>query len=113
MPVQPALCRAVLGVGAMLTTSHLLFYDLVWSLLPLAWFAAHASEHGSRRGDRIWLLLVWLTPQFNQQFRELLGYQLAPFVLFGFFFWLLWRASAFDLQQTQRLDESVNQLVRQ
>lgn len=100
-PATHAIRCAVLGLGTMLVSPYLIYYDLVWSLLPLAWFVAHAREQGWHRGDRAWLLLVWLTPHFSWQVRELLGYQFAPLALLGFFFWLLWRASAFDLRPVQ------------
>jgi hypothetical protein len=101
MTATHAIRCAVLGLGTMLVSPYLLYYDLVWSLLPLAWFAAHACEQGWRRGDRIWLLLVWLTPHFSWQSRELVGGHFAPLVLLGFFFWLVWRASAIDLRPSR------------
>lgn len=91
-PQQQALPAAALTTGSLLISPYLFDYDLVWLALPLAWFAADALRDGWRRGEREWLLAIWLLPALVAASYAALRLQLAPFALLGFFIVIARRA---------------------
>ncbi len=91
-PRDQALPAAALTAGSLLISPYLFDYDLVWLALPLAWFAACAMRDGWRRGERAWLLAIWLLPALVAALHATLKLQLAPFALLGFFILIAHRA---------------------
>lgn len=92
--VAPDLKAAALVAGSLLLSPYLYDYDLVWLALPLAWYGGHALRHGWHRGEREWLLAMWLLPALVAPLFAVLRIQLAPLLLFGFFILIVRRALA-------------------
>jgi hypothetical protein len=53
---------ATLACASLMVSPYLFDYDLTWYGVVIAWWAKHAMEHGWKRGEREWLVLLWLMP---------------------------------------------------
>ncbi|WP_296225392.1 glycosyltransferase family 87 protein [Ralstonia sp. UBA689] len=77
-----ALRAATLPIATMLVQPYLLYYDLAWLALPIAWLTLDCLRHGSSRSERAILVASWLVPAqaFFVVFSHTMG-QWAPLVL--------------------------------
>jgi hypothetical protein len=89
-PCPHALRAAVLSCAALLVSPYLYDYDLTWYGLVIAWTCHHALSTGFRRGEREWLLLLWLMPEFGSLITSTLPFQFLPFIT-AVTLWLLIR----------------------
>jgi hypothetical protein len=80
---------ALTGLAALLATPYAHNYDM--TLVSVAVLAGYALE---RRGGKegVLLMLVWLLPIAVVPLHTV-GIVIAPWILLGFFGWLLWRSS--------------------
>ncbi len=53
---------ATLVCASLMVSPYLYDYDLAWYGLIVAWYAKHAMTSGWKRGEREWLVLLWLMP---------------------------------------------------
>jgi Glycosyltransferase family 87 len=53
---------ATLIAGSLLASPYLLYYDLTWAALAIAWLARLGLRNGFRRGEREIYLLAWAAP---------------------------------------------------
>ena len=73
---------ATLLAGSLLVSPYLLYYDLLWAALAIAWLALLALRSGFCRGEREILLLGWLAPALMAPVQILTSVQLGfPAVL--------------------------------
>lgn len=102
-PCPYALRAAVLSCATLLVSPYLYDYDLIWYGLVIAWTCHDALNSGFRRGEREWLLLLWLMPEFGSLITSYLPFQFLPFVTAATL-WLLVRrvVDARRATQTQR-----------
>lgn len=77
-----ALRAATLPLATMLVQPYLIYYDLAWLALPIAWLTLDCVRHGSSRVERALLVAAWLIPAqaFFVVFSHTMG-QWAPLVL--------------------------------
>lgn len=61
-PCAFELRAATLVCASLLVSPYLFDYDLAWLGILIAWFVRHALAHGFRRGEREWLVTLWLLP---------------------------------------------------
>ncbi|RKP43820.1 DUF2029 domain-containing protein [Trinickia fusca] len=57
-----ALRAATLVCASLMVCPYLFDYDLTWYGVLIAWYGKYALESGWKRGEREWLILLWLTP---------------------------------------------------
>jgi len=57
-----SLRAATLICASLLVSPYLYDYDLVWYGVLIAWYCRHAMVRGWRRGEREWLVVLWLAP---------------------------------------------------
>jgi hypothetical protein len=53
---------AVLVCASLMVSPYLFDYDLAWYGVITAWYVKHAIASGWKRGEREWLVLLWLMP---------------------------------------------------
>ena len=53
---------ASLPIATLLVQPYLIYYDLAWLALPMAWLTADFVRHGSNRFEKAVLLAAWLVP---------------------------------------------------
>ncbi|MDE2202411.1 MAG: DUF2029 domain-containing protein [Burkholderiaceae bacterium] len=57
-----SLRAASLPVATLMAQPYLIYYDLAWLALPIAWLTVDFLRHGSRWMERVVLLAAWLLP---------------------------------------------------
>ena len=57
-----ALRAASLPVATLMAQPYLIYYDLAWLALPIAWLTVDFVRHGSHWFERVVLLAAWLVP---------------------------------------------------
>ncbi|MBI4642334.1 MAG: DUF2029 domain-containing protein [Deltaproteobacteria bacterium] len=78
----PAAARAaVLVLGILLFTPYEFVYDLTILALPLAWLGWEGYNRGWLPGEKIFILLGWLTPLLAPLVAQATHVQLAPLIL--------------------------------
>lgn len=83
---------AVLTAGAILASPYFFDYDFIWLALPLAFVSADALVNGWRRGEREYLLFIWLLPLLVSQLHGWLPAPWAAIPLLGLFLLTVRRA---------------------
>lgn len=53
---------ASLPIATLMVQPYLIYYDLAWLALPMAWLTADFVRHGSSRFEKAVLLAAWLVP---------------------------------------------------
>lgn len=74
---------ATLVCASLMVSPYLFDYDLTWYGLVIAWFCRHALAAGFRRGEREWLVLLWLAPMAGIFAVPHLHFQFLPLVTAG------------------------------
>lgn len=100
---SPRLRSAALMTGTLLISPYLFDYDLVWLAFPVAWYAAHALEHGWLPWEREVLAAAWLTPMLVAPIAWGTGVQAAPLVTIALFVMIVRRAREEDAAQGSTL----------
>jgi ammonia channel protein AmtB len=77
----PAIRNAVLVLGILLFTPHSFVYDLALLALPLAWLGWEGFNRGWLFGEKVFLLLGWLTPLLAPMVAQATRIQPAPLIL--------------------------------
>ena len=90
-PLPMYIRGAVLVVASLLVSPHMFDYDLTWLALPIAWIGGHGLEHGWHRGEREFLVFVWLSPLLFGGVAVLFNFQLGPLVYLLLMLYLLHR----------------------
>lgn len=88
---------AALVSGTLLISPYLFDYDLALLALPIAWLGNYGLRNGWLPFERLGLALVWFLPLLVGPAYRVLHLQLAPFVLWAFF-WLILRRCRRQLQ---------------
>lgn len=57
-----ALRAASLPIATLMVQPYLIYYDLAWLALPIAWLTIDFVRHGSNRFEKAVLLAAWLVP---------------------------------------------------
>lgn len=57
-----SLRAATLVCASLLISPYIYDYDLVWYGILIAWYCRYAMVHGWRRGEREWLVVLWVAP---------------------------------------------------
>ncbi|MGV2290633.1 glycosyltransferase family 87 protein [Trinickia sp. YCB016] len=57
-----SLRAATLICASLLVSPYLYDYDLAWYGVLIAWYVKHAMKNGWMRGEREWLVLLWVMP---------------------------------------------------
>lgn len=53
---------ATLTCATLMVSPYLFDYDLAWYGVLIAWYCKHAMDSGWKRGEREWLIVLWLAP---------------------------------------------------
>jgi hypothetical protein len=53
---------AALPVATLMAQPYLIYYDLAWLALPIAWLTVDFVRHGSSRFEKAVLIAAWLVP---------------------------------------------------
>ncbi len=75
-----ALRAAMLMCATVLVSPYLYDYDLAVLALVVAWYVRDGMARGWLRGEREWLVVVWLSPSFGLLGVLHIGFQFMPFV---------------------------------
>lgn len=70
--------------GIFLVTPYAFQYDLVILALAMAWYGWEAYTNGWRPYEKLVLLLIWITPMFNDPVAKMLNIQIVPIILLCF-----------------------------
>jgi len=89
-PTAFALRAAMLICATTLVSPYLYDYDLAILSLVIAWYVRDGMARGWLRGEREWLVVLWLTPMFGLLGVLHVGFQFMPFVTLATLV-LLWR----------------------
>ena len=84
--------HAALITGSLLISPYILFYDLTWLALPIAWMAKYGVERGWLRWEIETLILAWLLPAVMLLIARIAPIQIAPWVLLALLLIILRRA---------------------
>jgi hypothetical protein len=82
-PTPHALRAAVLICASLLVSPYLYDYDLVWYGILIAWYCRFGLQAGFRRGEREWLIVLWLTPELGSLITPYLSFQFMPLLTAG------------------------------
>ncbi|MGN5478966.1 glycosyltransferase family 87 protein [Cupriavidus basilensis] len=77
-PCSFALRAAVLSLALLLVPPYLYDYDLAFLGLAMAWLGVHAHRCGWLRGEREFLVVLWLLPLYGLLLGKRIGIQLMP-----------------------------------
>jgi hypothetical protein len=73
--------KAALVLGSLLISPHLFDYDLVWLAWPIGWFVMHALKHGWKTGERLLLILAWVSPVAGGLLAHVARIQITPLII--------------------------------
>ncbi|RKF50654.1 glycosyltransferase family 87 protein [Paraburkholderia fungorum] len=73
-----ALRAATLVCASLLVSPYLYDYDLAWYGVLIAWYCRYGIGHGWRRGEREWLVVLWLAPLAGMLIITRLPFQFLP-----------------------------------
>lgn len=73
-----ALRAATLVCASLLVSPYLYDYDLAWYGVLIAWYCQHGLRHGWLRGERNWLVVLWLAPLAGMMIVTRLPLQFLP-----------------------------------
>ncbi|WP_233862500.1 glycosyltransferase family 87 protein [Paraburkholderia adhaesiva] len=79
-PCAFELRAATLVCASLLVSPYLFDYDLTWYGLVIVWFVRYAMANGFNRGEREWLVLLWVAPFAGIAIITHLHFQFLPFV---------------------------------
>ncbi|VVE90104.1 glycosyltransferase family 87 protein [Pandoraea bronchicola] len=104
-PTAFALRAAMLVCATTLVSPYLYDYDLAILSLVIAWYVRDGIARGWLRGEREWLVVLWLTPMSGLLGVQYVGFQFMPFITLATLA-MLWRrrrhlAHVPDLPDTQ------------
>ncbi|VVE29652.1 hypothetical protein PCA20602_03581 [Pandoraea capi] len=85
-----ALRAATLVCATTLISPYLYDYDLALLALVIAWYVRDGAARGWLRGEREWLVLLWITPALGLLGSLQIGFQFLPFITLGTLA-MLWR----------------------
>jgi hypothetical protein len=91
----PAMRNAVLVLGILLFIPHSFIYDLAILGLPLAWLGWEGYHRGWLPGEKVFLILGFLTPLVAPSVAQTTRLQPAPLIL-GALLFLAWRRAALE-----------------
>ncbi|VVE30996.1 glycosyltransferase family 87 protein [Pandoraea cepalis] len=89
-PAAFALRAATLVCATTLVSPYLYDYDLAMLSLVIAWYARDGIARGWLRGEREWLVVLWLTPAFGLIGVLPIGFQFMPLITLATLA-MLWR----------------------
>ncbi|VVE41689.1 glycosyltransferase family 87 protein [Pandoraea fibrosis] len=89
-PTAFALRAAMLICATTLVSPYLYDYDLTILALVIAWYVRDGIARGWLRGEREWLVVLWLTPLCGLLGVQHIGFQFMPFITLATLV-LLWR----------------------
>ncbi|OJY22419.1 glycosyltransferase family 87 protein [Pandoraea sp. 64-18] len=89
-PAAFALRAATLVCATTLVSPYLYDYDLAMLSLVIAWYVRDGIARGWLRGEREWLVVLWLTPAFGLIGVPPLGFQFMPLITLATLA-MLWR----------------------
>lgn len=89
-PTPFALRAATLICATTLISPYLYDYDLAMLALVIAWYVRDGVARGWLRGEREWLVVLWITPLFGLFFVLFVHFQIMPFVTLATL-GMLWR----------------------
>ncbi|AVF38452.1 hypothetical protein AL486_00995 [Pandoraea apista] len=89
-PTAFALRAAMLVCATTLVSPYLYDYDLAILALVIAWYVRDGIARGWLRGEREWLVVLWLTPLCGLLGVQHIGFQFMPFITLTTLA-LLWR----------------------
>jgi hypothetical protein len=73
-----ALRAATLVCASLLVSPYLYDYDLAWYGVLIAWYCSYGMDHGWQRGEREWLVVLWLAPLAGMVVITRLPFQFLP-----------------------------------
>ncbi|ANI21789.1 hypothetical protein AB870_08875 [Pandoraea faecigallinarum] len=85
-----ALRAATLVCATTLISPYLYDYDLALLAVVIAWYVRDGLARGWLRGEREWLVLLWITPLLGLLGSLQIGFQFLPFITLGTLV-MLWR----------------------
>ncbi|WP_072617521.1 glycosyltransferase family 87 protein [Pandoraea vervacti] len=85
-----ALRAATLVCATTLVSPYLYDYDLALLAVVIAWYVRDGVARGWLRGEREWLVLLWITPMLGLLGSMQIGVQFLPFITLGTLV-MLWR----------------------
>ncbi|WP_281664890.1 glycosyltransferase family 87 protein [Paraburkholderia fungorum] len=77
-PCAYALRAATLICASLLVSPYLYDYDLAWYGVLIAWYCSYGMAHGWQRGEREWLVVLWLAPLAGMVVISRLPFQFLP-----------------------------------
>ena len=75
-----ALRAATLVCASLLVSPYLYDYDLAWYGVLIAWYCRHALAEGWRRGEREWLVVLWIAPLAGMLIVAMGPFQFMPLI---------------------------------
>ena len=75
-----ALRAATLVCASLLVSPYLYDYDLAWYGVLIAWYCNYGLRHGWLRGEREWLIVLWLAPLAGMMIVTRLPFQFLPLI---------------------------------
>ena len=103
---------AALVVGAMLSSIHLIYYDLVVLGLPIAWLAVEGERDGFLPFEKSLLVAAWILPMVSEFVAQYLSIPLTPVVGLLLLGALLRRARMPDIANEQGANSMLFSLQR-
>jgi hypothetical protein len=73
-----ALRAATLVCASLLVSPYLYDYDLAWYGVLIAWYCNYGLRDGWQRGEREWLIVLWLAPLAGMMIVTRLSFQFLP-----------------------------------
>jgi hypothetical protein len=92
---------ATLVCASLLVSPYLFDYDLPWYGILIVWFCRYAMATGFKRGEREWLLLLWVAPFAGIAIISRLHFQFLPLITVATLVMVLRRIAA-DRRDTAR-----------
>lgn len=71
----------ILTAAMFLATPYAMTYDLTIMGLTIAWYGWHCFQHGWLPGEKLILVLAWLTPLFSSMIARISNVQIIPLIL--------------------------------
>jgi hypothetical protein len=75
-----ALRAATVVCASLLVSPYLYDYDLAWYGVLIAWYCRYGMCHGWQRGEREWLVVLWLAPLAGLAVVSRLPFQFLPLI---------------------------------